>query len=109
MNNFNSSSIDVITDYLLVGSVTAMILVVLAWVIIKVGRIKAPVYRHMIWLYSLTGIAILPLIWLHGPKLRVAVLNTRAESVKVTSPAFGEKTIYRLHQFSQLGLLPAEL
>jgi beta-lactamase regulating signal transducer with metallopeptidase domain len=96
MNNYISSSIDVIMDYLIVGSVAAMILIVLAWVIIKAGRIKAPVYRHMIWLYSLTGIALLPVIWLHGPKLTVAVLNSRAEPVKVTSPE--EITVFKARE-----------
>jgi beta-lactamase regulating signal transducer with metallopeptidase domain/Leucine-rich repeat (LRR) protein len=96
MNNFIFSLTDVIVDYLLVGSVTAFILVALAWVIIKAGRIRAPVYCHMIWLYSLIGIAVLPVIWLHGPKLTVAVLNTRAEPVKVTSSE--EITVFKARE-----------
>ena len=83
MNTVLTSWADVIVDYLLAGSVTAAVLVPLAWAIIKAGGIRAPVYRHMLWLYSLIGTAVLPVIWLHGPKLTVAVLSRRAEPAKV--------------------------
>lgn len=83
MNTVLTSWADAIVDYLLAGSVTAAVLVPLAWAIIKAGRIRAPVYRHMIWQYSLIGTALLPVIWLHGPKLTVAVLSSRPEPAKV--------------------------
>jgi len=83
MNTVLTSWADVILEYLLFGSVAAAVLVPLAWAIIKAGRIRAPVYRHMIWLYSIIGTAVLPLIWLQGPKLTVAVLSRRAEPAKV--------------------------
>ncbi|NIP23049.1 MAG: M48 family metalloprotease [Phycisphaerae bacterium] len=76
---------DAIMDYLLAGSITAALLVPLAWVIIRAGRIHKPVYRHMIWLYALIGIAVLPLIWLHSPKLTLAVLKTPSVQPKVSS------------------------
>ncbi|HUS71588.1 MAG TPA: hypothetical protein VMY06_00870, partial [Sedimentisphaerales bacterium] len=85
MNTVLTSWADVILEYLLVGSAAAVVLVPLAWAIIKAGRIRAPVYRHMIWLYSLIGTAVLPLIWLHGPKLTVAVLSMRPEPARVAS------------------------
>ncbi|MHC4397801.1 MAG: M56 family metallopeptidase, partial [Planctomycetota bacterium] len=86
MNTVLTSWADVILEYLLFGSAAAAVLVLLAWIIIKSGRIRAHVYRHMIWLYALIGIALVPVIWLHGPKLTVAILRSRAEPAKVTRP-----------------------
>lgn len=65
MNTVLTSWADVILEYLLFGSAAAAVLVPLAWAIIKAGRIRAPVYRHMLWLYSLIGTVVLPVIWLH--------------------------------------------
>jgi len=87
MSALITSGTDAIVDYLLVGSITAALLVPLAWAIIKAGRIHTHVYRHMIWLYALIGIALLPVIWLHSPKLTLAVLRRQAEPAKVTSSA----------------------
>jgi beta-lactamase regulating signal transducer with metallopeptidase domain len=87
MSPLITSVTDAIADYLLVGSITAALLVPLAWAIIKAGRIQTPVYRHMIWFFSLIGIALLPVIWLHGPKLKIAILNRQVEPTKVTISA----------------------
>lgn len=79
MNEMLTSCVDVVVEHLLVGSVTALILVPLAWAISKATRIRTAVYRHMIWLYCMIGIVALPLIWLYGPKMTVTVLPARAE------------------------------
>ena len=74
--------IDARVDYLLIGFVTAAVLVPLAWVIIKAGRIKAPVYRYMIWFYSLIAIVVLPAICLCAPKINLEILPACDERVE---------------------------
>ena len=74
--------ISVITNYLLLASTFAAVLTLLVCVIIKVAKIGSPVYRHMIWLYLLMGIVVLPAIWLGGPKLTLAVLPAQVETLK---------------------------
>jgi len=90
MSTLITSWTDAIVNYLLIGSIAAGLLVPLAWVIIKAGRIRTPVYRHIIWLYALIGIALLPIIWLHSPKLTLAVLKTPSEQPRVSSLVEGE-------------------
>ncbi|MHC4647130.1 MAG: M56 family metallopeptidase, partial [Planctomycetota bacterium] len=85
MTNVIEFAAEAIIEYLLVGSVTAFVLVPLGWLIIRAGRIRAPVYRQLFWLYCLVGIALLPVLWLYGPKLTLAVLPAEAESVEVIS------------------------
>ncbi len=87
MNALITSWTDAIVDYLLIGSIAAGLLVPLAWVIIKAGRIHTPVYRHVIWLYTLIGIALLPVIWLYSPKLTLAVFSSKVEPAEVTISA----------------------
>ncbi len=53
MSNILNLFANGIVNYLLVGSVVAALLTLLAWGIIRVAKIRAPVYRHMIWLYLL--------------------------------------------------------
>ncbi len=77
MNEIVSTLADATLHYLLVGSVAAVILVPLAWLIIRTTRLRGPVYRHAIWLYCLIGTVALPALWLHGPKLLLPVLPTR--------------------------------
>ena len=85
MGNIITFLAEAIVNYLLVGSVIAGIAVPLAWGIIKVARIRTPVYRHMIWSYLLIGVIVLPAIWLYAPKLTLAVLPARIELPKVVS------------------------
>jgi len=82
MNNILNLFTNGIVNYLLVGSVVAALLTLLAWGIIRVAKIRAPIYRHMIWLYLLMGIVVLPAIWLGGPKLTLAVLPAQVEPLK---------------------------
>jgi beta-lactamase regulating signal transducer with metallopeptidase domain len=63
-----------VLGYLFIGSVTALVLVPLALALLRVARIQRPVYRHVIWLYVLIGVVAIPGLWLHGPKIEVAVL-----------------------------------
>ncbi|MFB0525184.1 MAG: M56 family metallopeptidase, partial [Phycisphaerae bacterium] len=77
---------DGIVNYLLVASVVAAVLTPLVWAIIKVAKIGAPIYRHMIWLYTLISIVALPAIWLHGPKLTFEVLPAEGQPAKAITP-----------------------
>jgi hypothetical protein len=82
MSNILILFTDGIINYLLVTSVVATALTALAWAIIKLVKVQGPVYRHMIWLYTLIAIVSLPVIWLHGPKLTLGVLPTQTQSAK---------------------------
>ena len=82
MSNILNLFANGIVNYLLVGSVVAALLTLLAWGIIRIAKIRAPIYRHMIWLYLLMGIVVLPAIWLGGPKLTLAVLPAQVEPLK---------------------------
>lgn len=82
MSNILNLFANAIVNYLLVGSVLAALLTLLAWGIIRIAKIRAPIYRHMIWLYLLMGIVVLPAIWLGGPKLTLAVLPVQLEPLK---------------------------
>ena len=76
-----------IISYLLVASVVATALTVLAWLIIKLPKIKTPVYCYMIWLSTLIIIITLPVIWLYGPKMSIKILPTHNRSVEtITLP-----------------------
>ena len=75
-----------IVNYLLVAAVVAAVLTPLVWVIIKVARIEAPVYRHMVWLCTLICIVALPAIGLHGPKLTFEVLPAEGRPAKAITP-----------------------
>ncbi|RPJ38707.1 MAG: hypothetical protein EHM35_03895 [Planctomycetaceae bacterium] len=77
MNEIVSTLADAAVRYLLIGSIAAAILVPLAWLTLQTTRLRAPVYRHMVWLYCLIGTVALPAIWLHGPKLMLPVLPAR--------------------------------
>lgn len=77
MSDFLNEAADAILNYLFAASVVAATLTVLSWLIIKLGRIRAAVYRHMVWLYCLIGVAVLPPLWLYGPKLTLAILPAK--------------------------------
>jgi beta-lactamase regulating signal transducer with metallopeptidase domain/protocatechuate 3,4-dioxygenase beta subunit len=79
MNEMISTLAEAALRYLLVGSVVAAILVPLAWLAVRVTRLRAPVYRHALWLYCLVGTVMLPALSLHGPKLLLPVLPARAQ------------------------------
>ena len=94
MSNILTLIAEQIVNYLLAASMTAAVLTTLAWVIIKAAKIRAPIYRHMLWLYLLIGVVILPAIWVYGPKLTVAVLPAQAEPAKaVTLPTDADHTV----------------
>jgi beta-lactamase regulating signal transducer with metallopeptidase domain len=79
MSDILTLIVDGIINYLLVASVIAAVLTPLAWGIIKVAKIRAPIHRHMVWLYLLIGIMLLPAFWLYGPKLTLAVFPAQVE------------------------------
>ena len=81
---------DGVLRHLAVGSMAALVLVLLALALLKAAHIRTPVYRHMVWLYCLVGIVGLPLIWLYSPKLTLAVLPADARThVVVALPVAG--------------------
>ena len=89
MNNTMPFLTQAIIHYLFVGSVTATVLVPATWGAIKALRIRAPVYRQLLWLYCLIGIAVVPVIWLYAPKLTLAVLPARVRPASTSpSPTF---------------------
>ena len=55
MNEFVQTLTDGVLRHLVVGSAAALVLVLLAWAFLKAGRIRTPVYRHMVWLYVVPG------------------------------------------------------
>ena len=87
MSNILTLFADGIINYLLFTSVIAAVLTSLAWGIIKLAKIQAPVYRHQVWLYCLVGIIFLPAICLYGPKLTLAVLPAHTQITEITSDA----------------------
>jgi beta-lactamase regulating signal transducer with metallopeptidase domain len=48
------------TAGLLVWSWQALVLVICAWSILKICRVKSPTVRHQVWLFSLIALALLP-------------------------------------------------
>lgn len=75
MNSILTITMNAVIDYLLLVSVIAVLLVGVAWCIIKLARIKAPVNLHMVWLFTLITVVILPALWLYGPKLPISILS----------------------------------
>ncbi|MHC4557685.1 MAG: M56 family metallopeptidase [Planctomycetota bacterium] len=86
MSDISTLITDEIINYLLIASVVAVVLTPLVLVIIKVARIKAPVYRHMLWLCILICIVALPAIGLHGPKLTFEVLPAKGQPAEAITP-----------------------
>ena len=80
MNSILIFFISGVANYVLYASIIAAALVAIAWGIIKLGRIRGPVYRHMIWLWTLLFVLILPVIRLHVPKVPIAVLPSQTQS-----------------------------
>jgi len=73
-------------DYLLLTSLLAVILTPLVGAIIEVARIRAPIYRHMIWLHVLIGVVVFPAIWLYGPILTFEILPAEDQPAKAVTP-----------------------
>ena len=90
MNEILNSAADQTVCYLLIGSVAALILVLLAGVILKAARIQTPVYRHLIWLYCLIGAVVLPLLWRAGRKMTLAILPSRVQASLPAVPLRGD-------------------
>lgn len=61
-------------DYLLVASLAAALMIPMTWAVIKLAKIKAPIYGHQVWLFCLIGSVLLPALYLYGPRLSLAVL-----------------------------------
>ena len=78
--------IEGVVRYLLAASVAGALLTLLVWLIIKIAKIEAPVYRHMLWLCTLVCVVALPAIGLHGPRLPLEVLAPEVELTKVMTP-----------------------
>lgn len=78
MNTTFISALSGLTDFLLFASIIAVVLIILVWAIIGLLKIKAPVYKHMIWLYTLLAVVILPVIWMYAPKVSIPVLPPRS-------------------------------
>ena len=77
---------DGIVRYLLAASVAGALLTLLVWLVIKVAKIEAPVYRHMLWLGALVCVVTLPTIGLYGPRLNLEVLAPETPPTRATTP-----------------------
>jgi beta-lactamase regulating signal transducer with metallopeptidase domain len=80
MNSTLMSFASGLTDYLLYASIIAAVLITIAWSVIKLGRVKAPVYNHMVWLCTLFAVLILPIVFLYAPKVAVPVLPAQPKT-----------------------------
>ena len=80
----NTFAAEILT-YLLISSVAAAVLTPLAWLLIKLARLRAAAYRHMVWLYCLVGIVAIPLLWQHAPKLKLALLPAQVAPTEATA------------------------
>ena len=78
-----------IVRLLVAGSVAGLVLTVIAWGVIKLVRVRAPVYRHLVWLYCLVGAVVVPIAWVGGPKLTLAVLPARLDVDAVVTESDG--------------------
>ena len=74
MSNIPTLLSSEITDYLFVASLFAVILIPLLSAIIIIAKIRAPIYRYMIWQYALISIVVFPALWLNGPILSLKIL-----------------------------------
>jgi len=73
-------------SYLFFASITGVVLVSLAWVLIKLAKIKAPIYKHHAWLFCLISTVLLPLVCLFGPKLTLAILSPQPSETLAMQP-----------------------
>ena len=85
MSEILSLITDGIVRYLLAASGAGALLTLLAWLVIKLVRIQAPVHRHMLWLCALVCAVTLPAIGLYGPRLNLEVLAPEDQAVAVTA------------------------
>ena len=85
MNEISTVITDGIINYLMIASVVAALLTPLVCALVKVAKIGASVYRHMIWLYALVSIVTLPAILLHGPKFNLKVLPAKSRPAQAAA------------------------
>ncbi|MGD9157336.1 MAG: M56 family metallopeptidase [Desulfobacteraceae bacterium] len=74
MSNILTVIMNAVSDYLVLVSVITILLVCLAWAIIKLARIKTPAHLHMVWFLTLIAVVITPVLWLYGPKLPISIV-----------------------------------
>ena len=86
MSNIPTLLASEITDYLFVASLFAVILIPLLSAIIKIAKIRASIYRYMIWQYALIGIVVFPALWLNGPILSLKILPAGEQLDESISP-----------------------
>jgi len=98
MSNILTLFVGGIIDYLLLASLLAAILTPLVGTMIKVARIRAPIYRHMIWLYALIGVVVFPAIWLYGPILTFEILPAEDQPAKAITPEMSSRYDVKLAQ-----------
>ena len=92
MNSILAIIMNTAINYLLLVSVIAVLFTCIAWCIISFARVKAPAHLHMIWLFTLIAIVIMPVLWLYGPKLPVFILpagNLFADGILLQPIDFG--------------------
>jgi beta-lactamase regulating signal transducer with metallopeptidase domain len=73
-------------EALLVWSWQALVLLVCAWLALKICRVKSPALRHRVWLIALITVALLPLLAAAARRLPLAQSNNRALSYVAAIP-----------------------
>jgi TonB family protein len=91
---------ELIRAWLLGASVTAAVLVPLAFVACRRLRLRTAATRYQIWLYVLLAIVLLPLLRLSTPKVSLAVLPVPEESVPPGSSREAARTAGPLEPLS---------
>ncbi len=76
---------DALLQYAWVASIAAAALPAAGWLLVRLGRVRSEVYRHMVWSWCLAGITVVPPLWLYAPKVTLAVLPAGPEAFE--SPA----------------------
>ncbi|MFA5863065.1 MAG: M56 family metallopeptidase [Phycisphaerae bacterium] len=87
MNQVIMNAVDGVVQNLLAVTFVATVLPLLACLIVYTGRLRLAVQRHLVWLYCLIGIAVLPCLILYGPKLTLAILPARTKVVQTVEQA----------------------
>jgi len=60
-----------ILKYLGAASLAAALLYAVGWIAAGALRMRSAVKRHMVRSWCLAGVVLLPLLWFHGPKMRL--------------------------------------
>lgn len=61
-------------NYLAIASITAAVLMPVAWTCCRAFKLRSAALRHQVWLYVLLTVVIWPAVWSYMPRVSLAVL-----------------------------------